>query len=175
MPEQLYGPNTQLIDDFKRKLESFPWFTQIDKPHPQDGSLARVRLDFILNNPADPWDGVDRVAENQIDRHIIDSSRLAEQYSLQTTFRAPWNTQQVEPVLDALLDRYRGNYPGTYSYAHELLEFPERVVRYAYFECLVDDLVPRVTFFRDLMPWFEQGHWPCGWRGKFPEGQLILL
>jgi hypothetical protein len=175
MSPQLFGPNTKLINDFGRRLESFPWFTCIETPHAEDGRLVRVKLDFILDRPANPWCGASVDAETQIDRRIIDSCRVSEQYSLQRAFRAPWSDKHVEAVLDPLLERYQDYYPGTFSYAHELLEFPQRTIRYAFYECLVDDLTPRLTFFRDLMPWFELGYWPCGWRGQFPEGKLVLL
>jgi hypothetical protein len=175
MSSQLFGSNTKLIDDYMRHMESFPWFTRIETPHADDTRLVRVRMDFILDHPDDPWSGAAVDAETQIDRHIIDSSRLSEQYSLQRAFRAPWNNAHVDAILEELLERYQDYYPGTCSYAHEFLDLPERTIRYAFYECLVDDLTPRVTFFRDLVPWFEQGYWPCGWRGKFPGGQLILL
>jgi hypothetical protein len=175
MPASLFGPNTKLIDGFTRRLELFPWFARIETPHPDDSGLTRVTLEFLLDQPADPWSGARGEAESCIDRHIIESSRLSEQYSLQRAFRAPWSTSQADAVLDVLLHRYPDTYKGTDSYAYELLDFPERTIRYALFECLVDDLAPRVTFFRDLMPWFEQGYWPCGWSGHYPEGRLMLL
>lgn len=175
MSSVLFGPNTKLVDEFVLRLKSLPWFTRIETPHPDDGRLLRVKLEFLLDDPAIPWNGAAAVAETQIDRYIIDSGRLSEQYALQRAFRVPWSASHMEAVLDILLERYEDYYPNTYSYAHELLDFPERTIRYALFECLVDDITPRVTFFRDLIPWFEQGYWPCGWHGEFPEGQLILL
>src|SRR5581483_8961009 len=175
MPASLFGPNTKLIDEFMRRMETFPWFTRIETPHPKDDSLTRVKLEFLLDQPADPWSGAAGDAEAQIDRYIIESSRLSEQYSLQRAFRVPWSTAQADAVFDILLQRHPDCYRGTNSYAYELLDLPERTVRYALFECLVDDVAPRATFFRDAISWFEQGYWPCGWKGNYPEGQLILL
>ena len=171
----LFGPNTKQIDELTRQLESFPWFTRIETPHVNDGALMRVTLEFLLDQPADPWSGTAGAAELRVDRYIIDSARLSEQHSLQRAFKAPWGTAQVNTVLERLLHRYPDYYKDTDSYAYELLDFPERVVRYMLFECHVDDIAPRAAFFRDLIPWFEQGYWPCGWRGHYPEGQLVLL
>jgi hypothetical protein len=175
MRASLFGPNTKLIDEFMRRMETFPWFTRIETPHPKDGSLTRVKLEFLLDQPDDPWSGAAGHAESQIDRYIIESSRLSEQYSLQRAFRVPWSTAQADAVLDILLQRHPDCYQDTNLYAYELLDFPERTIRYALFECLVDDIAPRVTFFRDSISWFEQGYWPCGWKGHYPEGQLALL
>jgi hypothetical protein len=175
MPASLFGPNTKLIAEFTHRLELFPWCTRIETPYPDGTGLMRVTLEFLLDQPADSWSGARGEAESRIDRHIIESSRLSEQYSLRQAFRAPWSASQADAVLDVLRRRHPGSYKSTDSYAYELLDFPERIIRCALFECLVDDLAPRVTFFRDLMPWFEQGYWPCGWSGRYPEGRLILL
>src|ERR1041385_7496355 len=118
MSSQLFGPNTKLIDDFKRHLEWLPWFTRIETPHVEDSHLVRVRLDFFLDRPVDPWSGAAVGAETQIDRNILDSSRLSEQHSLQRAFHAPWTDAHVDTILEALLERYQDYYPGTYSYAH---------------------------------------------------------
>jgi hypothetical protein len=29
-------------------------------------------------------------------------------------------------------------------------------------------------FYLELMRWYRRGHWPCGWRGRYPEGSLII-
>jgi hypothetical protein len=30
------------------------------------------------------------------------------------------------------------------------------------------------TFFTDLMKWYRNGHFPCGWDGQYPLGKLIV-
>jgi hypothetical protein len=171
----LYGPNTKLIEEVSHRLQSIPWFTRIETPHPDDSRLVRVTLEFLLDQPVDPWNGAAPDAQALTERKIIDSSRVSEQYLLQKAFHEPWTTGQADSVLDVLLHRYQSYYKDTHSYAHELLDFPARTIRCALYECLVDDITPKITFFRDLLPWFEQGYWPCGWRGRYPEGRLVLL
>ena len=171
----LYGPNTKLINELTLRLQSIPWFTRIETPHPEDGQLVRVKLEFLLNRPVNPWNGVAADAQERAMRQILESSRVSEQHHLQREFHAPWSIAQADAVLDILLERYSGYYKETASYAHELLDFPQRAIRCALYECLVDDATPRVTFFRDLLPWFEQGYWPCGWEGEYPNGKLVLL
>ena len=29
-------------------------------------------------------------------------------------------------------------------------------------------------FYLTLMRWYRKGHWPCGWRGAYPEGRLVV-
>jgi len=175
MQEGIFGLNTRLINELSLRLQSFPWFTRIESAHAEDGRLVRVKLEFLLDQPVDPWNGAAADAQMRTERQILESSRVSEQHHLQRAFHAPWSAAQADAVLDILLDRYRDYYKDTYSYAHELLDFPERTVRCALYECLVDDVTPRVTYFRDLLPWFEQGYWPCGWEGRYPDGRLILL
>jgi len=31
------------------------------------------------------------------------------------------------------------------------------------------------TLLRDMWYWYRRGHWPCGWQGNWPEGQLIVF
>jgi hypothetical protein len=171
---ELYGPNTKLINELTLRLQSFPWFTRIETTHPEDKRLVRVKVELLLDQ-SDPWNGAAADAQARTERQILESSRVSEQHHLQRVFHAPWSLAQADAVLDILLERYSGYYKDTDSYAHELLDFPEGAIRCALYECLVDDMKPRVTFFRDLLPWFEQGYWPCGWEGEYPGGKLILL
>lgn len=31
-----------------------------------------------------------------------------------------------------------------------------------------------VHYFERLIPWYESGHIPCGWEGKYPSGKLVV-
>src|SRR5262245_45304709 len=118
MGSSLYGPNTARIDEVSRRLQSMPWFTRIETSHPDDGRLIRVTLEFLLDQPVDPWNGAAADAQALTERKIIDSSRIAEQYLVQKAFHEPWTTAQADSVLDVLLDRYQSYYKHTRSYAH---------------------------------------------------------
>ena len=134
MPAALFGPNTKLIDEFTRRMQPFPWFTRLETPHADDGRLARVTFEFLLDRPDDPWSGAAGEAESRVDRYIIDSCRISEQYSLQRAFKPPWTTEQADGVFEKLLRRYPECYKNTNMYAYELLDLPERTIRYAFFE-----------------------------------------
>jgi len=41
-------------------------------------------------------------------------------------------------------------------------------------ECEFADVVPP-SFFASQIYWYTQGRFPCGWKGEFPEGKLILF
>lgn len=43
--------------------------------------------------------------------------------------------------------------------------------------CLEVEYSDLVTceFYRRLLRWYLEGHWPCGWEGKYPSGKLIVL
>jgi hypothetical protein len=84
-------------------------------------------------------------------------------------------------ALDDLLIDLDGRFPNYYDatnlYPHELLDWApvERIIRFSLYECIVDDLTPRSTFFRSLLEYFAEGYWPCGWSAEYPDGQLIVL
>jgi hypothetical protein len=42
--------------------------------------------------------------------------------------------------------------------------------------CLKNEIYGRPSiFFSRILAVYEQGGWPCGWLGKYPEGKLIVL
>jgi hypothetical protein len=93
---ELYGPNTKLINELSLRLQSYPWFTRIETAHPDDGRFVRVKLEYLLEKPVDPWNGAAADAQARTQRQIIESSRISEQHHLQWAFRTPWS---VTPVI----------------------------------------------------------------------------
>src|SRR5262245_36180980 len=106
MNTELYGPNTKLISELSLRLQSFPWFTRIETAHPDDGRLVRVKLEFLLEQPVDPWNEAAADAQAQTERQIIESARISEQHHLQRAFGAPWSVAQADAVLAILQERY---------------------------------------------------------------------
>jgi hypothetical protein len=158
-------------------VRGIAWFARIEQPHPRDGEVTRVPLRWMLDEPERPWRGVLGAHEIPIERHLIDSGRLEYQVALDRYYKPRPSGPSVDDLFLELDERFPDYYGDTHSYAHELLDLAsvERIVRYALYECLVDDLVPRGTFFRPLIDWFAEGYWPCGWSAEYPAGHLIVL
>ncbi|MHA3774826.1 hypothetical protein ACXR0O_25175 [Verrucomicrobiota bacterium sgz303538] len=173
----LFGPNTLLVSETIERIQTIPWFTRIEQPHPQDTAVVRVPVTWLLDSPERPWRGALAANEAPIERHILDSGRLQFQTALDRSYRHAFNAPSVDDLLIGLDERFPGYYGDTHMYPHELLDLAsvERVARYALYECLVDDLSPHRVFFRSLLNWFSEGYWPCGWSAEYPDGQLIVL
>jgi len=37
------------------------------------------------------------------------------------------------------------------------------------------DLLPKQGFYRRLGMWYLSGHFPCDWRGTYPDGELVIF
>lgn len=46
-------------------------------------------------------------------------------------------------------------------------------VLHACMECEYADIIS-LDFYANQAYWYEQGHFPCGWEGIYPEGKLII-
>lgn len=172
--ESLYGPVHTEVVDFIQSLSKILWFSSVDHPL-NDPNTIQVSFEFIVKNHGDPykpWGDCLVRAEEKIQRLIFDHRRLDEEAAVirDVVISGPL----VESFFLSLNDRFPGYYPGTHMYAHELAYTPDRLVRGAALEIMLSDLDPNLRFFRSLMPWFESGHFPCGWRGSYPEGQLLV-
>ncbi|MES2571103.1 MAG: hypothetical protein V4710_13735 [Verrucomicrobiota bacterium] len=173
----VFGPNTALVSNTIERVRTISWFARIEQPHPQDAEITRVPITWILDKPQRPWRGAFGANENPIERHLFDSGRLEFQVALDRYYTPSFEEPFIEDLLIDLDERFPGYYGETYMYPHELLDLAsvERIVRYALYECIVDDLSPRCAFFRPLLNWFADGYWPCGWSAEYPEGNLVVL
>ena len=158
------------------RVRAISWFTRIEQPHPKDAQITRVPITWLLDKPHRPWRGAFGAHESLIERHLLDSGRLEFQVALDRYFKPSFGSPFLDDLLIDLDERFPGYYGDSHMYPHELLDWKlvERIVRYALYECLVDDLSP-CLFFRSLIPWFADGYWPCGWTAEYPDGHLIVL
>ena len=171
-----FGPNTTLVSALISRIQDFPWFTRIEQPHPQDNSISRVPVSWLLDRPLRPWQGALAAHETPIERLILDNGLLEFQIALDQYYKPSFGSA-LDDLLFDLDERFSDHYAATHRYPHELLDLApvERIIRFSLYECLVDDLPPRHTFFRSLLDWFADGYWPCGWSAEYPDGHLIVL
>ncbi len=178
----LFGPQTDLVVAFLAELENIPWFSRVGESSERDSDLIRVDIHFLLatssvvsGGDTDQymhWGNCLAAAESKIDRLVFDHRRMDEDAAVRKAVQLP-----AEPLDDfywRLTQQFEGYYRDTCSYVHELIEPPVLLIRGAALETMLSDLDPELRFFRDLMPFFKDGFWPCGWQGTFPDGKLIL-
>lgn len=80
--------------------------------------------------------------------------------------------KHLKPAIDAGTRRFAPI--GTSIGAGVAFEI-QRAVRGAFLEAGFADLDHGKTFFTDAFRFYEQGHFPCGWTGEWPEGLLLVF
>lgn len=172
-----FGSNHAAVGAFLRSLDAIPWFTRVGQPTDQDECLVRVGFEFLADCHEDayaPWGESLVEAEAKIERLMFDNRRLGEFAEVQQAISQSGPNPYMDEFLTGLVDKYPGYYGETYSYAYELVERPDRLLLGAAHEIIMADVEPNLNFFQSIMPWFRAGHWPCGWKGQWPEGKLIV-
>ena len=176
-PSSRSGPNHPAVEQFVRSLNGIPWFTRLGDATERDAGLVRVDFDFLVKHHEDPyapWGQSLIDAESNIERLVFEHRRLGEFNEVQTAVQRRGPDPHVDDFLTGLVDKYPGYYGDTFSYAHELIELPDRLLWGAAHEVMLADVAPNLNSFQSLMPWFRSGHWPCGWEGGWPEGKLVV-
>ena len=65
------------------------------------------------------------------------------------------------------------------KYLPRFLERPDKDFLRLHIEAFIDGLLLEIivqdevesTYFRELLSWYDAGHFPCGWEGEYPEGK----
>jgi hypothetical protein len=172
-----FGPNHAAVEAFVASLDSIPWFSRVGEPTEHDAQLVRVGFEFLARHHADhyaPWGESLVNAETKIERLVFDHRRLSGHMEIQQVIRRRGPNPYVDDFFCGLEEKYPGYYGDTCSYAHELVEEPDRLIWGAAREIMLADIDPHLNFFQSMMPWLRAGHWPCGWEGHWPEGRLVL-
>jgi len=177
-----YGPNSQEVLNLREELDSYCWFERIGSLHPNDSELVRVDFSYMVEHDGfryAPWGSLLATQESQAEKLIFAHARIGAQNAMVADFSIEEiiPSSKVDDLLFDFDETYAPDgsyYPGTFTYPHEMIEFPDRLIRGAGLELVVADLDPSLTFFRDLLPWLQEGFWPVGWQGEWPEGRLMV-
>jgi hypothetical protein len=172
-----FGPNHDAVEAFLASLHGVPWFTRVGQPTDGDERLVRVGFEFIADRHPDrygAWGEALPRAESAIERLTFEHRRLDAFMAVQEFVRRHNPAGFTDEFLEGLAEKYPGYYGDTCSYAHELVDTPDRFLWGAAHEIMLADVGPGLNFFQGIMPWFRAGYFPCGWEGDWPEGKLVL-
>lgn len=157
----------EVRDDFFAWLRAFPLVTNIgkagDSPELIGPTDAPVYLDVTF------WSERTHEAEARAQRHLTDSE-------IDTVI------DEVAAVIDENLLRfdplvaYYGRYfpdgdAGRIEDERQAAHSVKRDLAWAATERAIGE----PGFFSDLLAWYDRGHWPVGWAGKFPAGHVRVL
>ena len=182
MSNNEYGPNGDAVAQFIQSLADIAWFEQAGQPLDPEDNARQVDFHFIAERDSQPYSGWGTClaeADQAIDRLLFDHSLIGVQDAVQQAIRIEnlWDEDAASDFYEMLDETYGdpdiGYYGNSYTYPHELVSLPDRIVRCAALEIAVAPFA-ELSFFQGIMPWFQRGHWPCGWEGDYPEGRLIV-
>ena len=148
-----FGPNTSAVINLINNLKNVQWFVNLGKPHSRDNEVVRVHswneAEEISRNGI--MDEIDRVKRGELTKLAIDSGRQ----------------KLVDKAIDLAIEKTTS---GTELYTR--LRWAISSDREgAIYETVLSDLA-RYHHFLDLMEWYVDGHWPCGYNS---EGKLVVF
>lgn len=148
------------------ELTAAAWFRRVGEP--VEGPFVPVKSwdEAIEQCSSLAWENLSLEAANRYREAVL--KRSPERYQ-------QWNTiaDELRPVVVAFVDRQTR---ATIE-KHGLPKvFKDRVnwdIMHLCMEAEYADVFPP-GFFASQAYWYVQGHFPCGWEGKFPVGKLVL-
>ncbi len=115
------------------------------------------------------WADINMEAQNQLSMWLHLHARQAFQ---------SWNERVIDfrrTLVNPLIEESWRPYQRRHGLDEFFVGNVERIVLSALMENSYLDAGHRCCFFLELLTVMEAGHFPCGWRGAWPEGALIVF
>lgn len=165
-----YGPNSQAVASALMTLGDTRWLECVDQPwlEPADHPFGEVTiikswdeaLTIFSDFPRYNINGIFQAACDPCDR-VLEQDAECEQW---------WQKAREDAK------RYTALYgwiPDSLTQEHQDLLFENL---YEYVSMLLAEIIASpdaaYTYFREQLPWFHAGHFPCGWDGDWPSGSM---
>jgi hypothetical protein len=156
---------------FARELEAVEWFVACGKPFTVSLPFPMATVSSwseAIEQCSDPlWEHVTLEARNELTIFLHAHHHDADQN---------WNVitdAAKERVITPLLDRVWRPFAARQGFGKVLLDCIAWDVLTAIMEHEYRDCVGRPEFFLHLLKVYRGGHFPCGWLGEWPKGQLL--
>lgn len=117
---------------------------------------------------SEQWENVELEASNQLTQWLHDN-RMQEYREWNEHVDAHKSTT-IEPIVDTCIKSYIAKHNLDVTVLHS--------VQWAILKALMENTyIPtghKEFFFLELLTVYEAGHFPCGWSGRWPNGQLVV-
>ena len=160
-----YGPHTKAVRNCLATLDHISWFCHVGAEH---AGRPEERVDTW----SDAIDPIFHRAGEEIDK----DGHLKEPAELMQSLREKRGYTKFNRAAIAAVGEFADyvNYIPSYFEKHEV-DFTKRYLN-KFLEHLVIEIVTAdehdCTFYREQLPWWEAGHFVCGWVGDYPDGVL---
>lgn len=160
------------LADIEIRLNRFLWFSRcgikedinIDLPYRMLNSWQEASAAFL-----DPtWEETTAEAQGKLTEHL--SSSYPNRYQGQ------WNriAKEVRVMIDNIVMPVAKEIKERNKLSQVFLDCVQWDTLHGVMELIYADHAPH-SFFRTLMDVYKQGHFPCGWLGKWPAGGLLVV
>lgn len=172
-----YGPNSHAVVCAFEAIDETRWLERVGEPWLEGSGEHLHRVDIAIVHS---WD----------DALAIFRDRSAERYNANGILQAACD--RIDPMFpkpserEAWWQRAREDakrYSALMSWIPRSLEQRDQDLLfenlYEYVSMLLAEIIasPDVdcTYFREQLPWFRAGHFPCGWDGAWPQGRMRIF
>src|ERR1044071_450856 len=165
-----YGPNSQAVASAFMTLDKTRWLEEVGRPW-QERAISDVTI-------VRSWDEALTIFAEDI------------QYNANGVLEAP--CARVDPVLERYPERKAWwqkareeakRYTSFSAWLPDVLPQEQQDLLYEnlweYVSMLLVEIIAspeaECTYFREQLPWFHAGHFPCGWEGDWPRGRMRVF
>lgn len=164
---QEFGPHTAWVRTVVAVLSNTEWLTKvgetIDEPsivqvHSWDEAFAEFERD------ASHYDSAGHLLRPvELCQNSVSAGSLHQWWEHAIIFSYDYYT--TEGYLPDFAEDWKTDWLSNYLYQY-ISSLLAEIVAADTIEC---------TYFRELLPWFYSGHFPCGWIGSWPQGRLRVF
>lgn len=163
-----FGPHTQAVVNCLETLDTISWFSTVGAPTP-DLEIARVST---WNAAVDPLMAADNKRYNEMG-HLAEPAAMLDEVRENEEFQE-WLADAYEEAQQYLnFEKYIPSYFDKNQVAF-MVKHLRRYVENVLLEIIASDAV-ETTYFRECLPWYETGHFSCGWEGDWPDGVIKVF
>lgn len=153
-------------------LESANWFVNVGKPLAVDPLFVDKVIackswnQAIEQSSSTKWGNIQIEAGNALSSRVI--AAKSERFHV-------WNdlVDNLKPLAVDLVGRKICSVVAEHKLPNAFRHTVEWDILHLLLEAEYSDIV-KPTFFAAQAYWYASGRFPCGWKGRFPQGQLIV-
>lgn len=158
---------TPLTTETLRVLRETVWFSRVGIPEFALPEFVSSWAEAMATATDPTWDEIVHEAANRLRERILERDRAR---------FAQWNetVRALKPTSMMLVQEKTADVIARHALPKTFLAGVNWDILALLLECEFNDVVPP-GFFAAQGYWYVQGHYPCGWRGKFPQGRPLVF
>lgn len=148
------------------ELSGAVWFSAVGQSVDGPSVILKSWDEAIASCSSDEWENLQLEAANRYREAVLSRSR--QRYE-------QWNTsaEEMKKAIVPLVGSKAGPAMEAFGQSRVFRDAVEWDILHLCMESELADVYPP-GFFASQAFWYVRGHFPCGWKGAFPEGRLVL-